>query len=76
MFSTWIVEALSYLGIDTTAFTVVCARRGGITTAIEAGIPEVVLWMQSGHAQSRAARRYITLNSPSLLYLTWEAFGL
>jgi hypothetical protein len=76
MYSSWIVEALHYIGVDPASFTGVCARRGGLTTAIEAGVPEVVLWMQSGHAQSRAARRYITLNSPALLYRTWEAFGL
>lgn len=76
MFSSWIVAALGYIGVDTAAFTGVSARRGGLTTAIEAGVPEVVLWMQSGHAQSRSARRYITLNSPALLYETWDAFGL
>jgi hypothetical protein len=76
MFSSWIVAALGYIGVDTAAFTGVSARRGGLTTAIEAGVPEVVLWMQSGHAQSRSARRYITLNNPALLYETWDAFGL
>lgn len=75
-FSSWIVCALRYIGVDNAAFTGVSARRGGISTAIEAGVPEVVLWMQSGHAQTRAARRYITLNSPALLYKTWEAFDL
>lgn len=75
-FSSWIVEALGYIGVDTAAFTGVCARRGGLSTAIEAGVPEAVLWMQSGHAQSRAARQYVTLHSPELLYATWEAFRL
>ncbi len=65
----------SKFGVDPAAFTGVCARRGGLTTAIEAGVPEAVLWMQSGHAQSRAARRYISLNSPALLYETRKAFG-
>lgn len=75
-FSSWIVEALGYVGVDTSAFSGVCARRGGLSTAIEAGVPEVILWMQSGHAQSRAARQYVTLNSPALLYGTWESFCL
>lgn len=75
-FSSWIVEALGYIDVNTAAFTGVCARKGGLSTAIEAGVPEVVLWMQSGHAQTRAARRYITLQSPELLYATWDAFGL
>ena len=34
---------------------------GGITTAIEAGLPEHVLQMQSGHAQDKAARQYVPL---------------
>ena len=59
-------------------FSGVCARRGGITTAIEAGVPEHVLWMQSGHAQDRAARQYVVLNATNqeLLFRTFEAFGL
>ena len=46
----------------------VCPRQGGV--------PEHILWMQSGHAQDVAARRYVQLNSPALLYRTYEAFGL
>jgi hypothetical protein len=75
-FSSWIVAALGSIGVNTSAFAGVSARRGGLSTAIEAGVPEVILWMQSGHAQSPAARHYITLNSPELLYRTWEAFHL
>ena len=39
---------------------------------------EWMLWMQSGHAQDKAARAYVTvaLRSPVLLFRTWEAFGL
>jgi hypothetical protein len=70
------VEALGYIGVDESNFTSVSARRGGLSTAIAARVPEVLLWMQSGHAQSRAARRYVTLSSPSLLYRTGEAFSL
>jgi len=39
-------------------------------------VPEHILWMQSGHAQDAAARRYVRLGSPALLYDTWAAFGL
>ena len=40
--------------------------------------PEHVLWMQSGHAQDRAARQYVVLNAtnPELLFRTFEAFRL
>uniref|UniRef100_A0A6T8CYB4 Tyr recombinase domain-containing protein n=1 Tax=Cryptomonas curvata TaxID=233186 RepID=A0A6T8CYB4_9CRYP len=70
------VRGLSHVGYDTSLFSGISARRGGISTAIEAGVPEAILWMQSGHAQDVAARRYIQLRSPVLLYKTWEAFGL
>lgn len=76
-FSEMIVRALAYVGCDTSAFSGVCARRGGLSTATEAGIPESILWLQSGHAQSRAAARtYIRLRNPELLYATWRAFRL
>ena len=55
--------ALKQIGVDASGFRGVCARRGGITTAIEAHVPEHVLWMQSGHAQTRAARQYVVLSS-------------
>ena len=71
-----IVRGLQHIGLDTTLFSAVCARRGGLSTAIEACVPEVILWMQSGYAQEVAARRYVQLRSPNLLYSTWEAFNL
>jgi hypothetical protein len=49
---------------------------GGLTVATAAGVPESIMWMQSGHAQDVAARRYIQLNSPALLYKTYESFNL
>ena len=55
-------------------FSWISARRGGLSTALEAGVPEAILWMQSGHAADVSARRYISLRSPKLLYRTWEAF--
>ena len=71
-----IVRALRHIGADTSVFSGVCARRGGLSTAIEAGVEESILWMQSGHAQNLAARRYVQLGSPALLYATWAAFKL
>ncbi len=44
---------------------------GGLTVATEAGVRENMSWMQSGHAQDRAARRY-----PDRPYDTWRAFQL
>ena len=64
------------LPIYTSAFSGVCARRGGLSTAIEAGVPEAILWMQSGHAQDKAARCYVKLTSTDKLYDTFRAFDL
>ena len=75
--SQMVVRALADIGVDTsTGFSGVCCRMGGLTVAIQAGVPEHVLWMQSGHAQDRAARRYVRLTNPDLLYDTWQAFRL
>lgn len=69
-------SCIESLGLSSSLFSSVSARKGGLSVAIEAGVPEHILWMQSGHAQSLAARRYIHLASPSELYRTWEAFDL
>jgi hypothetical protein len=69
-----VVRALGLVGYNTDLFFGISARRGGLSTAIEAGVPEAILWMQSGHAQDVAARRYIRLGSPRLFYRTWDAF--
>lgn len=74
--SAMVVRALGHVGYNTALFSGISARRGGLSTAIEAGVPEAILWMQSGHAQDVAARRYVQLRSPKLLYRTWEAFKL
>ena len=73
-----IVRGMEHVGYDTSLrlFSGISARRGGISTAIEKGVPEHILWMQSGHAQDSAARRYVRLGSPARLYETWAAFGL
>ena len=72
------VRGLGHVGFDTSLFSGISARKGGLSTAImiEAGVPEHILWMQSGHAQDVAARRYVQLQSPARLYDTWPAFRL
>ena len=71
-----VLAALRRIGVDTSSFSGVCCRMGGLTVATEAGVPEHILWMQSGHAQDRAARRYVRLTNPDRLYDTWRAFRL
>ncbi len=53
-------------------------NMGGLPTVIEAGVPEHILWMQSGHVKdvTVAARSYVQLNSLALLYRTSESFWL
>ena len=58
-FSEMVIRALRYVGCDTSVFSGVCACRGGLSIAIEAGVPEPILWLQSGHAQSRFCFPYI-----------------
>jgi hypothetical protein len=74
--SKWVGSALADIGVNATGFSGVCCRMGGLTVAIEAGVPEHILWCQSGHAQDRAARRYVRLQDPDKLYDTWRAFKL
>jgi hypothetical protein len=75
-FADMVVAGLAQVGYDPEWFSGVCARRGGISTALEAKVPEHILWMQTGHSQSKAARTYAQLGSPEQLYETLEAFQL
>jgi hypothetical protein len=74
--SEMVVHALRDIGVDPQGFSGVCCRMGGLSAAIEAGVPEHILWMQSGHAQDKSARGYVRLTDPDRLYDTWRAFRL
>ena len=63
-----ILKGLELAGADTRGYSSVCARRGCITTAMEAGVPEAVLWLQSRHGSDRSSRTYINLHDPALLF--------
>ncbi len=52
-----VVSALGDIGISSPAFTWASCRMGGLTVATEAGVPESIMWMQSGHAQDRRGER-------------------
>jgi hypothetical protein len=69
-------RCLTAVQADTTHFNGISARKGGLATAIEAKVPEHILFMQSGHGQKKAARAYMHLQSPEHLFDTWQAFGL
>ena len=71
-----IKEAVAAAGCTSKRFSGVSARKGGISTAIDAGVPEPILFLQSGHGQAKAARNYMQLGDPRRLLETFEAFGL
>ena len=57
--------------VDAAGFSGVCCRMGNLSVAIEAGVPEHILWIQSGHSQDKSARGYARLTDPDRLYDTW-----
>ena len=71
-----ILKGLKVAGANTADFSGACARLGCLSTATEAGVREAILWLQSGHAQSRSSRSYMKLTRPDLLFATWAAFRL
>ncbi len=74
--STMVTAALRTIGVDSPAFTGVSCRMGCLTVAAEAGVRESIMWMQSCHTQSMAARSNVRLTDPNHLYNTWRAFRL
>jgi hypothetical protein len=76
MISRAIQATLEEIGVDTSRFSGISARKGGLSTAIDAGVPEPVLFLQSGHGQRFAARAYMQFQSATHLYATWAAFEL
>ena len=76
MTSDAIRDSVSYAGCDGARFSGISARKGGLSTAIQAGVEEVVLYLQSGHGPERAARRYMQLLDPTRLMETYLAFDL
>ena len=66
----------THFGADPAYFSGISTRKGGITIAIEAGVPEEILFLQSGHGQTRASRRYMNFTDPARLFETVQAFDL
>ena len=69
-------RAVVSVGCCSERFSGISARKGGISTAIEAKVEEAILYLQSGHGPEKAARRYMHLRDPARLFETYEAFGL
>lgn len=68
--------ALRQIGVDASQFSSVSARKGGISVASLAGVPEWAVCLQSGHAQNPANRAYINACASAYMYATWAAFDL
>ena len=71
-----VTAALLTIGVHSSSFTSISCRMGGLTAASKAGVPESIMWMQGGHAQSMATRRYVRLTDPNRPYDTWRAVRL
>lgn len=66
-------RALGLIGVDAERFSGISMRRGGITAAVQARVPESILYLQSGHGTARAGRRYVDPVDPRVLYETGRA---
>ena len=71
-----VTNSLAMLGVDTTHYSGLSMRRGGISAALVARVPEPILFLQSGHGSNNSARNYMVPRDPHILYETYLAFGL
>ena len=65
--------SIALLGVDARHYSGISMRRGGITAAVQAGVPEPILYLQSGHGTAVAGRRYVDPVDPRILYTTGRA---
>ena len=68
--------AVTQAGCDAARFSGISARKGGISVAIDAGVCEAILYLQSGHGMGLPARAYMHLQQPARLLETFAAFEL
>ncbi len=73
--SDWIRWAVSQAEGDSNSFSGISARKGCISTAIEAGVDEAILHLQGGHGQALPARAYMHLTSPDSFLETSEVWA-
>ena len=71
-----VLKSLERIGVDTTHYSGISMRRGGISAGLAARVPEPILFLQSGHGTNCAARNYMVPRDPHVLYETYLAFGL
>lgn len=66
-------SCIRMLGGDSRPFSGKSMRLGGLSMAINARVPEPILYLQSGHGKAKAARGYMVPDDPQLLYETGRA---
>ena len=66
-------DCIRMLGGDAQNFSGKSMRLGGLSMAINARVPEPILYLQSGHGKAKAARGYMIPDDPSILYNTGRA---
>ena len=71
-----VLNSLKMIDIETKHFSGLSMRRGGISAALVARVPEPILFLQSGHGSNCAARNYMVPRNPNILFETYNAFGL
>ena len=71
-----VINSLRLIGVDTAHYSGLSMRRGGISAALVARVPEPILFLQSGHGSHCAARNYMVPRDPHILFETYLAFGL
>ena len=71
-----VINSLRLIGVDTAHYSGLSMRRGGISAALVASVPEPILFLQSGHGSHCEARNYMVPQDPHILFETYLAFGL
>ena len=75
-----VLKTLASIGVNTTNYSGISMRLGGISARIAARVtsrvPEPILFLQSGYCLNCAARLYMCPRDPHILYETYLAFGL
>ena len=71
-----VAKSLKLIGIESNRVSGISMRRGGISAAVHARVPEPILFLQSGHGAGFAARAYMVPEDPRVLYETARALQL
>ncbi len=71
-----VLNSLQMLEVDIIHFSGLSMRRGGISAALVACVPEPILFLQSGHSFNSAARNYMVPRNLHILFETYSAFGI